>query len=229
MLVEHLGARRWGSPYPSSADADNGPCLVIERARDRSRMPEHSFRTIVVGVMTRQPDAVVTHAAALAAQLGARLVCASVDRDRHVVEEYPDGRVRSVPLDPDLADPATDPAPTDDAGDAESTWTDPDDRTDRFDSALESRLRGILRPTGVDWEVRALAGDPARALARLADTLDAMMIVVGTHEGGLRGSVRELFTGSVAAHLAHRQHRPVVVIPLSPVGLDAELPWDPGS
>jgi nucleotide-binding universal stress UspA family protein len=145
-----------------------------------------------------------------------------VDRERYLVEELPDGRVRSAPVDPDLADPATDAASTDGA-------EAPPDRTDPFDPALEVRLRGVLDPTGVEWEVRALAGDPARALARLADTLDAMMIVVGTHEGGLRGSVRELFTGSVAAHLAHRQHRPVVVIPLSPVGLDAELPWDPGS
>lgn len=186
-------------------------------------MPEQHPRTVVVGVMARQPDAVVRHAAALAAQLGARLVCASVDRDRHVVEEHPDGHVRSVPVDPDLADPATDAAPTDAAGDAAAAGTD------RFDPDFEARLRGVLDPTGVDWEVRALAGDPARALTRLADALDAMMIVVGTHEGGLRGSLRELFSGSVAAHLAHRQHRPVVVIPLSPLGLDAELPWEAGS
>jgi hypothetical protein len=30
----------------------------------------------------------------------------------------------------------------------------------------------------------------------------------------------------VAVHLAHRQHRPVVVIPLSPVPAEEHLPWE---
>jgi nucleotide-binding universal stress UspA family protein len=173
-------------------------------------MSESPQRTLVVGVVARQPDAVVTHSAALAAELGARLVCATVDPGRYAVEERPDGAIRSAPLDPDLAE----------------AERDADTGTDRIDADLEAHLRALLDPTGVPWETRALAGDPARALARLADAVDAMLIVVGTHEGGLRGSLHELFNGSVAAHLAHRQHRPVVVIPLSPVGLDAALPWD---
>jgi nucleotide-binding universal stress UspA family protein len=131
-----------------------------------------------------------------------------------VVEERPDGGIRSAPLDPDLAE-------------LEPGTAGPDaDPVDRIDPRLDERLHALLDPTGVVWETRALAGDPTRALARLAETLDAMMIVVGTHEGGLRGTLHELFNGSVAAHLAHRQHRPVVVIPLSPVGLDAALPWE---
>jgi nucleotide-binding universal stress UspA family protein len=164
-------------------------------------------RTIIIGVVPKQPDEVLTHAAALAAQLHARLVCATVDVGRYVVEEHPDGSVRSMTFDPDIADI----------------------REERFDPALQVHLAGVLDPTGVPWEVRALAGDPARALGHLAETLDAMMIVVGTHEGGLRGSLHELLNGSVAVHLAHRQHRPVLVIPLAPVGLDAPLPWESGS
>jgi nucleotide-binding universal stress UspA family protein len=53
-----------------------------------------------------------------------------------------------------------------------------------------------------------------------------MMIVVGTREPGFRGTVHEFINGSVAAQLAHRQHRPVVVIPLNPVTDDDELPWN---
>jgi nucleotide-binding universal stress UspA family protein len=180
-------------------------------------MPNPSQRTLVVGVMAGQPDAVATQAAALSAQLGARLVCATVDAGRYAVEEHADGSIRSAPFDPDLADADVGPAAA----------ADPE--VDRIDPRLDERLHALLDPTGVPWESRALAGDPARALTRLADALDAMMIVVGTHEGGLRGSLHELFNGSVAAHLAHRQHRPVVVIPLSPVGLDAALPWDSDS
>jgi nucleotide-binding universal stress UspA family protein len=181
-------------------------------------MDRSSQRTLVVGVMARQPDAVATQAAALAAQLGARLVCATVDASRYAVEERPDGSIRSAPFDPDLAD--ADAGPDDGAGGPS---------VDRVDPELDARLHALLDPTGVPWETRALAGDPARALAHLAETLDAVMIVVGTHERGLRGGMHELFNGSVAAHLAHRQHRPVVVIPLSPVGLDAALPWESDS
>lgn len=191
-------------------------------------------RTLVVGVVPGQPDAVVIQAAALAAQLDARLVCATVDRGRYVVEERPDGSIRSAPVDPDLPEAdlpdvrlpelALPELPLPEADAAGTTGRAAG--ADRVDPDLESRLGRLLDPTGVAWETRALAGDPAHALARLADTLDAAMIVVGTHSGGLRGSLRELFTGSVAAHLAHRQHRPVVVIPLAPVGFDAALPWD---
>lgn len=177
-------------------------------------MDHPAQRTLVVGVVAGQPDAVAMQAAALAGQLGARLVCATVDAGRYVVEERPDGGIRSAPLDPDLAE-------------LEPGTSEPDaDPVDRVDPQLDARLHALLDPTGVAWETRALAGDPARALGRLAETLDAMMIVVGTHEGGLRGTLHELFNGSVAAHLAHRQHRPVLVIPLSPVGLDAALPWE---
>jgi nucleotide-binding universal stress UspA family protein len=180
-------------------------------------MDRSSQRTLVVGVIPGQPDAVATHAAALAAQLGARLVCATVQAGRYVVDERPDGGIRSAPVDPDLVE--AEPGPGEPGADG----------VDRMDPQLEERLHAVLDPTGVPWETRALAGDPARALAHLAETLDAMMIVVGTHERGLRGGLHELFNGSVAAHLAHRQHRPVVVIPLSPVGLDAALPWETDS
>jgi nucleotide-binding universal stress UspA family protein len=72
-----------------------------------------------------------------------------------------------------------------------------------------------------------LVGNPAQALGDLADTLNASMIVVGTREATLRASLQEFINGSVAAQLAHRQHRPVVVIPLAPVPSDQPLPWDP--
>ena len=54
------------------------------------------------------------------------------------------------------------------------------------------------------------------------------MIIVGSRRGGLRVSMHEFFGGSVAAHLAHRQSRPVVVIPLSPVPAGGRLPWEGG-
>jgi nucleotide-binding universal stress UspA family protein len=79
----------------------------------------------------------------------------------------------------------------------------------------------------VPWSVRQLLGDPALALIQLADELDASLLVVGTRKRGLGESLREFLTGSVAARLSHRQHRPVLVVPLGePLAPDEELVWE---
>lgn len=159
---------------------------------------------VIVGVLPGQPDAVVEQAARFATHFDAVLVCAYVDAGRYLVGERANGTVTSLPFDPDLAD----------LGD------------DEFDAELRAHLASILDARGAAWATRALAGDPARALGHLADTLDAVMIVVGTREATVLGSLQEFFAGSVAVHLAHRQHRPVVVIPLAPVSFEEALPWD---
>ena len=159
---------------------------------------------VIVGVIPGQPDAVALEAAVFAFHFRAELVCAYVDTSRHMVSERADGSVASVPYDPDL----------------------PELAEDEFDPNLRARLAALLDGRGVAWSTRALAGDPARALGRLAATLGATMIVVGTREPGIRGGLHEFFNGSVAVHLAHRQHRPVVVIPLAPVPFDDPLPWE---
>jgi len=159
---------------------------------------------VLVGVVPGQPDAVVLEAAAFATRFHAELVCATVELGRYVVDEFADGSIVSLPVDPDLLD-------LDDDG---------------FSLALRDHLATVLDGRNVVWSTRAVAGDPARALAHLADTLDAAMIVVGTRESGIRAGIQEFFNGSVAVHLAHRQHRPVVVIPLAPVPFRDELPWE---
>jgi nucleotide-binding universal stress UspA family protein len=116
------------------------------------------------------------------------------------------GEVQATSIDPDLAD------------DAELI----------FDPDAESAIAKTLAGTGVRWTVRALAGGPAVELARLADELDAIMIVVGTRQAGFRGTLHEFFSGSVVAQLAHHQHRPVVVVPLHPVGIDEPPFWQGG-
>ena len=159
---------------------------------------------VLVGVVTGTAAAVVEAAAGLADQLGADLVCATVDESSVKVRQQSDGTVVSTPLNPDL----------------------PFEKTQEFDAGLRAEIAGILDPLPVQWSVRALAGGPAQELARLADQLDAALIVVGTRESGFKGSVEEFFTGSVAVQLSHRQRRPLVVIPLNPVLDDADLPWE---
>lgn len=159
--------------------------------------------TIVVGVERGQPATVLTAAALFARRFEAELVCASVDPSHYAVGQEADGTVIAMPLDSDLVD----------------------DGTETFDPELRRTIAEVLDALPVRWSVRALAGGPGQELARLAEELDAAMIVVGTRERGIRGTLREFFNGSVAVQLAHRQHRPVVVVPLNPADSDEELPW----
>jgi len=157
---------------------------------------------VLVGVNHGQSDVVLHHAVRLARAFGAELVCAHVDVGRYVVEERPDGAVISRPLDPDLPE-----------------LTDSD-----FDPALAEHIRALVAPLDVTF--RELAGDRAYALSRLADICGAELIVVGSRRRGVKSTLKEFFGGSVAAQLAHCQPRPVVVVPVAPVGPGAPLPWE---
>jgi len=165
---------------------------------------DQSGRRILVGVTYGQPDTVLRNAAHFARVFGASLVCAHVDPGRYVVEERPDGSVVSLPLDPEL----------------------PELKDTDFDQGLVAQVRAAVADDSIDLSFRELAGDVAYALTRLADILDVELIIVGSRRGGVRAGLKQFLTGSVAAHLAHRQHRPVVVIPLAPVAEGKPLPWE---
>lgn len=166
-------------------------------------MSQSHHRGVVVGVTPHQPESVLRTAAWLAHGLGAELICAYVDTSAYVVEEHPDGTVESRPLDPDAQE-----------------WI-----SAGFDPELAERIRQVAGELGMA-SVRTveLAGEVARALARLAELVRAELIVVGTRYG-VRASVREYFSGSVAVHLAHRQPIPVVVVPLT-AHPEGSLPWE---
>jgi nucleotide-binding universal stress UspA family protein len=136
--------------------------------------------------------AVLREAVRLARQFKAVLVCANVEAGSYIVAEHPDGSVESRPIDPDQ----------------------PDWNAAVFNGGLAHRIHEVADQEGVRVEFRELAGDIAHALGRLAEVLNAEMIIVGSRRGGLRSTLHDFFGGSVAAHLAHRQPRPVVVVPL---------------
>lgn len=155
---------------------------------------------VVVGVVPANVERVVAEAAIFAQAFRAELVFAAVDERRYVVDENPDGSIESAPIDPDAGDEPT-----------------------GFDAELRQRIEDGLGATAAPWRTVQLAGEPADALSRLAETTDARLIIVGTRNPGFRGTVREFLSGSVATHLAHRQRRPILVVPLSPSA--AGLPW----
>lgn len=159
-----------------------------------------SDRTIVVGVLPDQPLWVVQVAADYARAFGASLVCVAVDASRYAFQELPDGTLLTAPIDPDRL--AFEPM---------------------FSEERLREIEDLLAPLDVRWSMRELVGVAADSLRRVADETDALMIVVGTREAGLRGALRSMLTGSIAARLAHRQYRPVVVVPTAPAESDAAL------
>jgi nucleotide-binding universal stress UspA family protein len=170
-----------------------------------SRMVDMAGHPGVVGVVPGQPDLVALTAASWARAVGApALYLAYADTSRYVVEEHPDGTVRHAAIDPDTAD----------------------DRWQQIHADLREQLTVTLRDAGVPWHLRYLAGRPDRALTHLARAVDAAVIVVGTRAPGGAARMREFLEGSVAVHLAHHQHRPVLTVPLSVVDWkEMRAPW----
>lgn len=161
-----------------------------------SRITPFSGNAVVVGVEPGQPELVAVTAAGLAAVTGGVLYFAYADPWRIAEEEFPDGTVRHVGLNPDLYD--------------DSSWRG-------LERDLVTAIGGALTGLAVRWEFRYLAGRPDRALTHLARAVDAAVIVVGAGRTGAGGRLQEVLQRSVGTHLAHHQHRPVLVVPTSVV------------
>lgn len=158
---------------------------------------------VVVGIVPDQHPLVVRTAVMLAAANGAGLHLGYADPSRYVVDEGADGTVRHAPLDPDSDD---------------ETWRDTSEALARWANEL---VNGE-----VPWSFTYLAGRPDRALTHLARAVDAAAIVVGTRPPGAGARLKEFLEGSVAAHLSHHQHRPVLTVPLSVVDWkELNAPW----
>ncbi len=94
----------------------------------------------------------------------------------------------------------------------------------REDLEVEVMLQAAaaLDPLGVPWRMELDSGDPARGLQRIADRVDADLVVIGTRGAGAGCTVRRLVTGSVSSMLVHHERRPVLVVP--PRGRDTARP-----
>ena len=88
------------------------------------------------------------------------------------------------------------------------------DDVEATSAGIRESLGKILDGTGVRWSFLTLTGEPAQALGQFAESADASVIVVGTRERRLGIRLEQLLVSSVAVELTHRQHRPVLVVPL---------------
>jgi len=154
-------------------------------------------KAVIVAVRAGQPPRVLAEGARYAALLKVPLVVVHVDMTRFVTFEDPDGMVHSAPIDLNI-----------------------DTGAEEF-AQVRAETEKALAGSGLTWTARQLVGDPALAIKHLAGVL-----VVGTRSRGIGESIREFFTGSVAARLSHRQSRPILVVPLEePVPDDKKDPW----
>ncbi|MDI3212842.1 universal stress protein [Arthrobacter sp. AL12] len=147
---------------------------------------------LVVGVLPGQSPEVLQAAAALASRLAAPLICAHVDEASYLVEWDPARSAHRLSLHPD-ADNAEIRAVT---------------------QELRNSIGSACDALGIHWTLRTLAGDPARALGRLAAEAGAAMIIVGTPEPGLGHRLSAALNGSVAAWLSHHQDHPILIVPV---------------
>jgi nucleotide-binding universal stress UspA family protein len=148
-------------------------------------------RVIVVGVDAEQRPNVVTQAADLASMMSAGLVCAWVDSTQVIYGASLDGTRLITPLDPDQV-----------AGSSEAM-------RERVFQHIAEELSGV----DVPWRLEDTVGDIASGLSEVAEEWDAAVIAVGGRRPGFSGWMNELIGGSIAGHLVHTQHRPVLVIP----------------
>lgn len=170
---------------------------MSDEASDSTPRPDLSG-AVIAGVVAGQPPRVVKEAARLASAFGVPLLLVNVDVTRFVAYDDPDGAMSTAAID--LAAIGR------------------EEEVERITAEVDAALDGC----DVDRSLRWLVGDPALAMKKLADDVRARMIVVGTRKQGIGESIREFFTGSVAVRLAHRQSRPVLVVPTSAPFADDE-------
>ena len=147
---------------------------------------------LVVGVLPGQSPEVLQTAASLASKLAAPLICAHVDEASYLVEWDPARSAHRLSLHPN----------TDNAEIRAVT------------QELRNSIGSACDALGIHWTLRTLAGDPARALGRLAAETGAAMIIVGTPEPGLGHRISAALNGSVAAWLSHHQGHPILIVPV---------------
>ena len=80
------------------------------------------------------------------------------------------------------------------------------DAADRL--CLDDAVR-IAEELGLETRAELLAGDPAKEIVAYADSVDADLIVIGSHG---YGAISGVLLGSVSRGVLHRTTRPVLIV-----------------
>lgn len=145
---------------------------------------------IILGVEWNFSEHLIRTAASLAASLEEHLICAFVDPASYLTEWAPVQQRTALSLDPIINDEAEFPS-----------------------EQLQQKLEAILGSPGQNWSFRVLNGDVCKALSRLAENVDAPLLVLGAGRPGSLAWLDRVLEGSVSAILIHQQQRPVLIVP----------------
>jgi nucleotide-binding universal stress UspA family protein len=85
---------------------------------------------------------------------------------------------------------------------------DPVDSPAHHMEELEA-ARGLLKERGIDADLLPATGDPAGAIAMIADERDVDLVIVGTREPDL---AERIMRHSVSAEVARRVHRDLLIV-----------------
>ena len=146
-------------------------------------------RPLILGTPWSVPPLLVYAGAELAFALNVHLVCAYVDPASVLIEWEPYRMRTAASLDPVVNEEALYPA-----------------------NEVRSRITGLLGPDGTAWSFRELHGEVSTALARLADSTGACMLMVGNGRPGVLARLGRTVEGPVAGRLTRIQNSPVVVV-----------------
>lgn len=145
---------------------------------------------VILGVPWQPRDDLIRHGSDLATIMGVHLACAFVDPASYLAEWEPATSRPGISLEP--------------AASMEGDFPD---------SEVRASIQNVLGPPGLDWSFRVLHGDVANALARLAESSAASILVVGGQRPGRIAGMSRWLEGSVSLSLIRNQARPVVVVP----------------
>jgi nucleotide-binding universal stress UspA family protein len=87
-----------------------------------------------------------------------------------------------------------------------------EEQAERTLAEQHDQVQAALATCPEGWTYCAQRGGPVGLISGVAEEEDALMIIVGTHGGGLGPAIARLLNGSVSRALIRRQHRPVLIV-----------------
>ncbi|ABK03268.1 hypothetical protein JOE40_000805 [Arthrobacter sp. PvP102] len=145
---------------------------------------------VLFGVPWDCPAPLVGAAARFARSVNSHLVCAYVDPAGYLAEWAPPRFRDAESLDPPGSDEALFPA-----------------------ADVRKGLVLCLGTPGAGWSFRVLGGAVAPALARLAASTGASLLLVGGPRPGVLAKLQRVVEGTVPDELLRIQDRPVLILP----------------